>query len=281
MDTQPLAAFQRLPTGDSPTTRRRIWLTAIAGMPAALAMRATEKEGFEPSMSVCPYSLSRGAPSTTRPLLQKPKRRDGDAQTSRGAGASAMNGLWLPDAMHARPERAGDIHRKWQQPIGAAHWPQRQCRSRWTPQGMRRSGSTIRAGSAGPERPPERTPPSGIEHLAFLAQFVELALRLADLLSSLFLLDAQVDLFSMHRNILWSIDSQANLAAPDTQGRYGDVISDHDALAHASCQYQHSFAPLLLAKISLTAKTCLPSFTPGLRPQGHAGMRTASYPISL
>jgi hypothetical protein len=29
-----------------------------------------EREGFEPSMGFLPYSLSRGAPSTTRPSLQ-------------------------------------------------------------------------------------------------------------------------------------------------------------------------------------------------------------------
>ena len=34
-----------------------------------------EREGFEPSMSFTPYSLSRGAPSTTRPSLRMRKTR--------------------------------------------------------------------------------------------------------------------------------------------------------------------------------------------------------------
>ena len=34
------------------------------------ARTLAEREGFEPSMGFCPYSLSRGAPSTTRPPLQ-------------------------------------------------------------------------------------------------------------------------------------------------------------------------------------------------------------------
>ena len=33
-------------------------------------LEMAESEGFEPSMSVNPYTLSRGAPSATRPTLQ-------------------------------------------------------------------------------------------------------------------------------------------------------------------------------------------------------------------
>ena len=33
-----------------------------------------EREGFEPSMSVNPYALSRGAPSASRPSLPKTRR---------------------------------------------------------------------------------------------------------------------------------------------------------------------------------------------------------------
>ncbi len=39
--------------------------------PAELrARKVAEREGFEPSMGFLPYSLSRGAPSATRPSLQ-------------------------------------------------------------------------------------------------------------------------------------------------------------------------------------------------------------------
>ena len=45
-----------------------------------------EREGFEPSMGLVPYSLSRGAPSATRPSLRigaewrRPPRRRGGAK---------------------------------------------------------------------------------------------------------------------------------------------------------------------------------------------------------
>ena len=37
-----------------------------------------EREGFEPSRGLLPYALSRGAPSTTRPSLRNPIRREHD-----------------------------------------------------------------------------------------------------------------------------------------------------------------------------------------------------------
>jgi hypothetical protein len=52
-------------------------------------------------------------------------------------------------------------------------------------------------------------------------------------------LDALVDLFAMHRDILGGIDSQTDLIAFDPQHGDGDFIAHHDRFTHSSRQNQH------------------------------------------
>ena len=62
-----------------------------------IKIKLAEREGFEPSKGLLPYTLSRGAPSTTRPSLRVPHEEGGRDHTGEGeAGSKRLPAALLP-----------------------------------------------------------------------------------------------------------------------------------------------------------------------------------------
>src|SRR5690348_12493862 len=57
-------------------------------------------------------------------------------------------------------------------------------------------------------------------------------------------LDALVDLFAMHRDVLWRVDANAHLVALDSEDGHRHGITDHQGFTDAASQDQHLYPPL-------------------------------------
>lgn len=63
------------------------------------------------------------------------------------------------------------------------------------------------------------------------------------LMPAAFLLDALVDLFTVHGHVPRRIDADFDLVAVDSGDRHGDVVTDVEGFANAAGEYQHGPAP--------------------------------------
>src|SRR5690348_6296434 len=198
-----------------------------------------EREGFEPSIRLLTrYSLSRGAPSASRASLRivciyfEPSMvsvplgiRDSPSRSARkSTGLSQTPPLDLsgisPDCVHLLRTFHG---------VGS---PARTTNDR--------QNRSIRIKASPLAVKPSDVPASPVGRFV-PGRFVGLGRRAATRL--VFLLDALVDLFAMHRDIFRRRDTDAYLVALHAQHRNGYLIADHQGFPNPAGQNQHDRTP--------------------------------------
>jgi len=65
------------------------------------------------------------------------------------------------------------------------------------------------------------------------------------------MLDALIDLLTVHLNLLRCINAQADLIAPDSKDGDPDVVTNTDCFVDAAAQYQHDNSLFLLKTVRL------------------------------
>src|SRR5581483_1545548 len=74
-------------------------------------------------------------------------------------------------------------------------------------------------------------------------------------------LDALVNFFAVHGNVLGCVDADSHLVPLHTEDGDGDVVTDHHGLAHPSGQYKHSFSSLVLRRPGLESRKAVSKST--------------------